>query len=280
MTSIVAATESVKHASRRSRARKGEAVLGNPGPNLGSQPTSATAEIFRSLARSAGRMLDVQLPSAIPAPTLQEFIRAVRLKDEAPSRDMIAALLASGLTASTLLIDLITPAAREFGRMWEEDSCTFFEVTLTSGRLQSLIHELRAGMTPLSEPSGRSALLCGLPGEDHTLGLSILAEYFTLDGWAVTIGPPFLNVDPADLASQAWYDVIGFSVARDEALLPLKRTIARTRKQSLNRNALFMVGGRAIDADPETIALVDADAGGVTAAEAVRDHARHTMRAD
>jgi methanogenic corrinoid protein MtbC1 len=198
---------------------------------------------------------------------------AVRHKDEGVSRKVIAKLLSEGHTPSTLLMELITPAAREFGRMWEDDTCDFFEVTLASGRLQTLIHELRDQMARTSLAEGRSVLLCGLPGEDHTLGLSILAEFFTLHGWSVSVGPPFLDADPAVLASQAWYDVIGFSVARDEAVIPLKHFVSRTRRNSLNKSVTIMVGGRAIDADPGAISLVGADTGGIAAAEAVRSAA-------
>lgn len=240
----------------------------------GAQNRSAAQEASRRSALPNGSA-QPSLPSfreeaTLPAGSVDRFVAAVRLKDELPSRTLIARLLEQGYAPSTLLMELITPAAREFGRMWEEDTCDFFEVTLASGRLQTLIHELRDELNRRGAPSGRTALLCGLPGEDHTLGLSILAEFFTLHGWSVTVGPPFLDADPAELASQAWYDVIGFSVARDEALIPLKHFVSRTRKRSLNSSATIIVGGRAIDADPATVELVGADAGGVAAVEAVR----------
>jgi MerR family transcriptional regulator, light-induced transcriptional regulator len=210
------------------------------------------------------------LANPLPKGAVTTFMDAVRQRDEGPSRKLIANLLSEGHTASTLLMELITPAAREFGRMWEDDTCDFFQVTLASGRLQALIHELRDHMARTDVGGGRAVLLCGLPGEDHTLGLSILAEFFTLHGWSVTVGPPFLDADPAELAAQEWYDVIGFSVARDEAVLSLKHFVSRTRKKSLNRSVTIMVGGRAIDADPSVISLVGADAGGIGAVEAVR----------
>jgi len=88
----------------------------------------------------------------------------------------------------------------------------------------------------------------------------MVAEFFYSDGWGVAIGPPTEERSTAQLAADEWFDLIAFSVARDDALLPLRHEIATTRRMSLNPRIRILVGGHAVNEHRDAVKLLGADA--------------------
>ena len=198
---------------------------------------------------------------------IREFVAIVLAEDDASALRYAAALQARGVSVESVYLDLLAPAARALGEMWSDDTCDFAEVTIAVSRLQLVLRDLsqmfvrdRADATLV----GRVLLAC-VPGEQHSLGLFMVAEFFIRDGWGVHVGPP-LSEDRllADVRA-SWYDVIGFSVACDGRLDHLKRQIGRVRKASQNPRALVMVGGRIFNEQPDLLARVGADASAANA---------------
>ena len=108
--------------------------------------------------------------------------------------DAVAALLdrlrQRGLPVEMLYLDLLAPAARLLGEMWSDDECDFATVTVALGRLQCLLRELSPafGTEVAHPPNGRRALFAQPRDEQHSFGLSMVAEFFRRDGWEVVGG--------------------------------------------------------------------------------------------
>jgi hypothetical protein len=56
-------------------------------------------------------------------------------------------LIARGVSHETLLVDLLAPAARLLGELWEDDRCDFVDVTMGLWRLQQVVHEISGRST-------------------------------------------------------------------------------------------------------------------------------------
>lgn len=220
------------------------------------------------LTHRAGALSPAQrraLDAAVGRPDLDEFLREVLGIDDGGTLPFVRRLLDRGVSVEAVYLDLLAPTARALGTLWESDTCDFVEVTIALGRLQ---HALRAlsrtfingpATTDGNESAGR-ALLCCIPGEQHTLGLFIVAEFMIRDGWGVSVGPPLLEADLLQLVRDEWFDVVGFSVACDSRLSQLRREIGRVRAASRNRRVGVLVGGRVFNDRPELVARVGADA--------------------
>lgn len=172
------------------------------------------------------------------------FARLLFGEDEALSRAVIDARRALGATAEDLCQDLLVPAARELGRLWDEDRCSFSDVTVGMGRLQRLMRVIgpelgEAGHLP---PDCRRVLLVPAPGEAHTFGLSIVAEFFRREGWDVVCQTDG-NTEPAALLRAEWFDVVGVSMATPVRLDWLRRSLPGLRQASRNPALTVMVGG-------------------------------------
>lgn len=197
------------------------------------------------------------------------FVRACLSVDEERCPDIIADLIAQGAALERICLDLLTPAARALGTMWDEDEADFVEVTLGLGRMQRVVRDLGrrvAAETPMSEDAGQ-AFLCGMPDEQHSLGLAMVAEFFVADGWGVTVGPPLGGHDALHEVSAHWYDVVGLSAGIMERVPRITEVIRLIREASLNSELAVMVGGRVFVDFPEMVGKVGADASAPDAAQ-------------
>lgn len=156
----------------------------------------------------------------------------------------VEALRDGGLPLARLLLDLLAPAARHLGALWEEDACDFLAVTEALGRLHAVSRRLCAELERESIlANGRSVLLLPCPGETHLFGLSLVASFFREAGWDVTTAVPGPGVDPLDLLRTDWFDVVGLSLSCDVLLPALAATVADVRRDSRNREIRVLVGG-------------------------------------
>jgi MerR family transcriptional regulator, light-induced transcriptional regulator len=137
--------------------------------------------------------------------------------------------------------------------MWEEDECDFSTVTVALGRLQRLLRELSPAFgSEVEHPAnGRRALFVQPRDEQHSFGLSMVAEFFRRDGWDVIGGVGGAVADPALIVRDEWVDVVGFSVGTDGRLPWLRETISAVRKASRNPALRVLVGGPPFAAHPE-----------------------------
>lgn len=234
-----------------------------------------TAEILPRLAlvrRAAARQ--GQETDVVPATTFNdtgELVRRLLLRDASAGMTFIEELLLRGVTVEALYTGVLPEAARWLGLMWEEDRCDFAQVTIAVGRLQQASRLLarRFHAAAVSRADAHSLLLLPAPGEQHTFGLQLLAEFFQRAGWRVAGGPKSSGIDAAALVRRNWFDVAGFSIGSAQMLKGLADSIRQVRRASRNRYLGVMVGGPLFQQRPELVALTGADASAVDASTAV-----------
>ncbi len=198
------------------------------------------------------------------------FVDAVRGTQDDKAVNYVRDLVANGTSIETIYVDLLAPTARRLGSLWDADECDFVEVTVAMGRIQRLLRDL--SQVFIAESSGTetvgNVLLTCVPGEQHTLGAIIVAEFLLRDGWRVLVGAPWSEGDMLTMVSTEWFDIIGFSVGCENRLSTLKREIRRLRSSSRNPNVRVMVGGKVFIDDHDMVARVGADGYAVDAREA------------
>ena len=146
-----------------------------------------------------------------------DFAKLVLSQDDALAISCVHAMCARGISVERIYLDLLAPAARYLGELWNEDLCDFTEVTVGLGRLQRVLRELSPEFGHLVEhpANGRRVLLLPSPGEQHTFGLVMVGEFFRRAGWDVAGGPWKAGTDAAEMAGAEWFDVIGFSLGAE-----------------------------------------------------------------
>lgn len=206
--------------------------------------------------------------SCISNEMVETFATLVSSADGDGAAQMVEQLLASGVSAETLMLDLFAPAARRMGEFWTEDRCDFLEVTVALSRLQQLIRQFRVPTSAQRHLDGH-ALLVAVPGEQHTFGVRLVEEYLLRAGWQVTAVLKASEPDIARLVASDVYDFVGFSLTSERLLPALRSAIRCVRTSSRNQGVKIAVGGVLLagrDFDPSDI---DTDAIVTDAHEAV-----------
>lgn len=196
---------------------------------------------------------------------ITEFAALALLTDDGEVRACVLDLRERGVPLEAIFIDLLAPVARRLGEMWERDLCSFSDVTMALGRLQKVLRDNSSafsrqnGGQPHAQLNGRRILLMPCPGEQHTFGLSMVAEIFHRASWDVVTC--FLHSSSAEqVVKQEWYDVVGFSLGNQDGVPALGRAIERVRQASQNPRVSIIAGGPLFLLQPELCAQVPADA--------------------
>lgn len=194
--------------------------------------------------------------------SVDEFAGLVIGPDDGRASDFVESARARGNSIETLYLELMAPAARRLGELWEEDVCNFTDVTVGLGRLQQILRNLSPAFLGECEDfrRGRSALLVPLPGEQHTFGLLMVAEFFRRAGWEVWSSALRSDGDLAALVRRKWFAVAGISLSSEVQLDHLAVNIRDIRRASRNRRIGVMVGGPLFMQHPELVTQVGADA--------------------
>jgi methanogenic corrinoid protein MtbC1 len=193
-------------------------------------------------------------------------------RDGSVASSYVAALRTRGMSVETLYLDLLAPAARHLGELWDEDRCSFSEVTLGLWRLHQVLRELSPAFQNVVEhrAHGLRALLAPAPGEQHTFGLSMVAEFFRRAGWDVWSGPVTSRQELVAMVGGEWFAVVGLSVSSERKLEEVAAGIRAIRRASRNRAIGVMVGGPVFLDHPDLVARVGADATAVDGRQAAR----------
>ena len=202
---------------------------------------------------------------------IDEFAEIVIKRDVASSIAYFEDMRDKGFSVEELFQDLLAPTARRLGELWDEDINDFMDVTRGFGHLQQIVHGFSAEFWSEGRQaiSNRRALLMPIPGEQHSFGVSLVAEQFRREGWRVWTGPPESIEDITELVAGQWFHIIGLSAASVAAPEKLASQIRTIRQASLNKNANVFVGGRAFVDEPRLVETVGADATAIDGRQAV-----------
>ena len=201
------------------------------------------------------------IAEAISPADVSDFVSVLLKGVEADALLWIEDLRRKGSSVETLYLDLLAPAARHLGDMWNEDLCDFTDVTIGLGQLHKILHILHDehDRHQYPVPNGLSVLLMPAPGEQHTLGLTMVSDFFQRAGWEVAGGPYAASDDPVMLVKKRAYDAVGFSLATSMGLNRLKDCITAVRAAAAPSPVCIIVGGPYFTAHPDQVTHVGAD---------------------
>ncbi|CAN5846570.1 hypothetical protein BH11PSE3_BH11PSE3_11740 [soil metagenome] len=211
------------------------------------------------------------------------FAQVVLSGDMTEASCCIDTMRSWGQSLEQIYLELIEPAARRLGDLWNADVCDFVAVTVGVLRLQQIVHEFGPAFRREVEPRehGHRALLVPASGEkesfEHlmfgTFGLVMAAEFLRRDGWDAYVDSSASNDQAVGMVRGEWFDVVGLSLSNENHLDELAAGIRQIRRASRNRALGVIVSGPVFRNHPEMVAGVGADA-------AATDGRQAAIRAD
>lgn len=216
-----------------------------------------------------GAAIDERSPVNPRAAELAELLIAA---DEGAALELIRELRGQYGDPRRLFAPVFEPAARILGDLWNDDSCSEFDVTLGLCRLQTAVRLLGIDAPPAPLRGDQpNVLIAPAPGELHHLMAALDSEWLWGAGWAPQVEFPANDRALQDLLSASWVDVLDLSLSaafrRGDSLPELSRTIAMARRASRNPALLVVVGGRAFVEDRSAGTGVGADLASRTSAK-------------
>jgi MerR family transcriptional regulator, light-induced transcriptional regulator len=175
--------------------------------------------------------------------------------------DFVVAITAEGFSSDAIYLDLMAPAARLLGQYWEDDKCSFTDVTLGLGRLQTLLYRLSASQTPGQDisPDAPKALFLTPEGSQHSLGVRMVEELFREAGWRTLCEINTSKSVLIDLVENEAFDLVGVGLSAEGQIEQTRDIIALIRKASVNRRVKVILGGKLIVDDPDLAIRLGAD---------------------
>lgn len=216
-------------------------------------------------------------PSVDPAKKFDTFtvksFSTLLLENNAPAvAGFIERMSVEGYSDEAICLYLLTPSARYLGELWEEDVCSFSDVTL--GLL--LLHDVLRNLSHLDDAppkpvrSSANALFILPPGEQHIFGLCMVAEFFRRANWNVQVEFPGKLEQIKAIVMSSRASVVGLTCSSEVALPKLAEGIDIVRKHIGNQDAHIIVGGHLFIENPGFVSDVGAEASPIDGLEAVQ----------
>lgn len=196
------------------------------------------------------------------AAIVAEFAQLCHQDDEQAAWDMLDRLVQEHPNMTEILLNLITPAARHLGAMWDQDRLSFTQVTVGLLRMQNMTHHHGFLNRRPPQPSGPKlrVMVAAAPGSQHLLGLAMVSEFFINDGWDTYVEMATTEKKLLDAIHGDWFDVVGLSVGFVEQLDTLATLIQALRTHARNPHMGVLLGGPAFVQAPDAENPYGADA--------------------
>lgn len=241
--------------------------------NLKSQlPTRLVEDLAREvLSRVArGPRQDATIDSS-EASEVDDLCRALISTSHRAGAEFIKQVRSRGTSAETIYLEYLAASARQLGVWWENDQVTFADVTIGSSRIYGIMRTLRRHFEPTGADPTKSAVFASVPGETHTLGVTMAADFFRKDGWDVSLLVGHTHDELIDLVSATKASLVGLSVSGAHAMAALSKLVIGIHV--CRPKMPILISGQSIEDHRGQIDLlgVDGVAGSVDAALAEAD---------
>lgn len=191
------------------------------------------------------------LPSFLRADTphgrlAASYLLALLEGDRVRASRQILDAVQDGVSVPDLYLRVLLPAQQEVGRMWEADEINAAEEHFATATTRAILAQLRP-RAPMSERNGKTLLAAAVTGNQHDLGLQVVADFFEMDGWKVIqLGSDVPIPDLAQAVEFYQPDLLALSASLHPQLVTLTETIQTVRRGQRGAEVKILVGGRAL----------------------------------
>lgn len=218
-----------------------------------------TALAEEVVIRVARNLAEPRLPGLVPSSgQVDELCLALLSNDHSAAVDFVETARLQGASYEALCLSYLGAAAQRLGEWWESDRVSFYQVTLGAGRIYAILRILRLDR-PISSPDmRRSAVFAAVPGENHTLGITIATDLARERGWDIELFVGLSHDNLVQEIEQRQPRLIGLSAGGKRSLPALTKVIVALRISC--PGARILVCGQIVPATLGLVGVVGADA--------------------
>lgn len=193
-------------------------------------------------------------------PEASPFEAALLAGNQRGALAVVTRCIDNGRSLVDVEMHVIQPALYQIGEKWQANQVTVAQEHMATAIVQSV---MTMGLLRSPPPAliNKRILLACVPGNNHDIGLRMVADAFQLGGWDVQyLGA---NVPTPALVAQAeeWKpDLVGLSVSFPQQLPVVKAIIAQLAARFDSARPAVIIGGLAINRFNQLAEVVGADA--------------------
>jgi methanogenic corrinoid protein MtbC1 len=237
----------------------------------GSDGVIVTAALAEARARFVATSTQQLKPPASPAPwpDSQTFEAALLAGKQREALAIVNRHLDMGHNLAEVELHIIQPALYQIGEKWQQNQVSVAQEHLASAIVHAVMSIGLVRSTP-PLPINKRVLLACVAGNNHAIGLRMVADAFLLAGWEVE----YLGADvpTASIVSQCatWKpDLVGLSVSFAQQLPAVRAVISGLKECLGHERPPVMLGGLAINRFSQLADKVGANGYGADAQKAV-----------
>jgi len=198
------------------------------------------------------------------------YLQAIRTGNRRAAFGVLDDALDQGAELSTLYLEVVQPAMREIGRLWQDNALTVAEEHLATAITESAMNRLFERVFVWRDTRTPTLLAACAAEERHQLGLRMLCDLLEMEGWETTyLGASVPIESLVGLVQARQPDAVAISATIAPHLPRVRDAIQAIRAAPLARQPVIVVGGRAFHGDPGLAKRIGADLTATDAAEAL-----------
>lgn len=188
------------------------------------------------------------------------YLEALLAPDARRARELVLGAADDGTPVPRLYAEVLQPALHEIGRRWERAAISVAQEHLATQMTQAVLAQLSMRLTDSGTGGdGRTAIIACSPGEMHSIGPQMVADFLEADGWStLLLGADVPPEDVAAMAAEHGAELVALSTTLPAHLLSAGLTCNALRR--LPEPPLIVAGGQAYAGDEDRARLVGADA--------------------
>lgn len=232
--------------------------------------SAVAEEVVLRVAQNLSRLAPPDI--APSAQDIDHLTQALLSENPSAAATFIADARRKGSSYEALCLSYLAVAARRLGEMWDNDQVSFYRVTVAAGRMYAILRLLRSERRLATPDLRRAAVFASVPGEHHTLGITMAADLARDRGWDIEL---FVGLAHADLVSRLedrQPSLIGLSASGIRSLPTLMRLIVALRIS--NPGTSILICGQIVTSVPSLVGPAGADAAALDFAAAIEQMER------
>jgi methanogenic corrinoid protein MtbC1 len=188
------------------------------------------------------------------------YLAAIRAGDRRRAFAVVEDARAAGLDMAALYLEVLQPAMRDIGRLWEENEITVAEEHLATAITQMIMSRVYIEAAAAAGRGARTLVAACADTERHDLGLRMVCDLLERDGWdAVFLGAAVPRESLVRLVAERRPDALALSASIVPHLPQLRLTIEGVREAMGDAAPLIVVGGRPFLEEPGLARRLGAD---------------------
>lgn len=240
-------------------------------------PATIPPEAVGPVTSFLSRALDAVRPGALerldPEVGLGDLARGyLEAALDGRREDAVALVLDAvrhGTDLATVLTEVLEPAQKELGRLWQEGEISVAQEHLCTSVTQQVMSELYPYLFT-GVPRRHRLLAVQAPGSLHEVGLRMVVDLLEHEGWDTTyLGEGAGASQVVETLASSHADVLAISASMPGQVRAVASLVAAVRSDPRTARVKVVVGGRPFLVDPGLAGDVGADGSAGDARESV-----------